>query len=218
MLIEYLCLLLVIHELSRMVSNTATCAAAEAAKLSNPSNPRFGNIWIRFFVISSFELICILRHPKKHGYPIPFVPGIYGSLIDQTHSALGVQWGWITKEACLQGHIFQVPLKVFRKQTQDCTALSQLLLSLFQQSLQQPKPGGQDWSDPTEHQKNMPSEKLSPGVGNLSNSSHCIVFIPLRSISTCLVLITNIKRGQRQKDSREMQTVEKTWQLQLSFL
>lgn len=71
-----------------MVSNTANHAAAEAAKLSNPSNPRFGNIWIRSSVITQFELICKLWHPKKQGYPIPFVHGIHSSFIDWAHSAL----------------------------------------------------------------------------------------------------------------------------------
>lgn len=48
------------------------------------------------------------------------------------------------KEACLRDHKFQVPLKVFSKQRGDCTALSQLLLSLFWKGLQQPELGGQD--------------------------------------------------------------------------
>jgi len=122
-----------------MFTNTANCAEAEAAKLSNPSKPRFGNTRMRFSVITQFELICMLWHSKKPGYLTPFV---HSSFTDWAHSALGAQRGWVTKEACLQGHKLQVPLRVTSKQTWDCTALSQLLLSVFWQDLQQPDLGG----------------------------------------------------------------------------
>lgn len=112
------------HQLSRMASNTATHAAAEAAKLSNPSNPRVGNLWIRFSAITQFELMCSERILTNQTTPLLLSMGIHGSFTDWAHSALGACWGRVMKETCLQGYKFQVPLS---KHTIDYTALSQLL-------------------------------------------------------------------------------------------